>query len=222
MSIAITSESTGKSRKATASLARPFCAAASTRNSYTRPPNSSDRFAVGEVRTTAMQNLLIVNVRNEHAAQLASELDAIGLHVRRLAVSARHGCLHRNGVLQTGNYRDEGLCPLARSKNSTSDCPDSTSSSSCNITGCPNSCGQHWIADLGLEGKKIKVDGQFADAYYFCVGGAVGQFQSIARPVGYRCLATEVPDAIERLLNPFESAISGREPAAILRAPRQR
>src|SRR5438105_3921608 len=24
-----------------------------------------------------------------------------------------------------------------------------------NVTGCPNSCGQHWIADLGLDGKKI-------------------------------------------------------------------
>ncbi len=73
-----------------------------------------------------------------------------------------------------------------------------------NITGCPNSCGQHWIADLGIEGKKIKVDGRMQDAYYFCVGGAVGKFQSISRPVGYRCLATEVPDAIERLLNQFQ------------------
>ena len=68
------------------------------------------------------------------------------------------------------------------------------------VTGCPNSCGQHWIADLGLEGKKIKVDGRLQDAYYFCVGGAVGQHQAIARPIGYRCLAIEVPDAIERLL----------------------
>jgi sulfite reductase (ferredoxin) len=56
------------------------------------------------------------------------------------------------------------------------------------------------IADLGLEGKKIKVDGKFADAYYFCVGGAVGRVQSIARAVGYRCLATEVPVSITRLL----------------------
>jgi sulfite reductase (ferredoxin) len=71
------------------------------------------------------------------------------------------------------------------------------------VTGCPNSCGQHWIADLGLEGKKIKVDGRMQDAYYFCVGGAVGLHQSIARPVGYRCLASEVPDAIERLLGSY-------------------
>jgi len=72
-----------------------------------------------------------------------------------------------------------------------------------NITGCPNSCGQHWIADIGIEGKKTKVDGRMVDAYYFCIGGSVGQFASIARPVGYRCAAVDVPDAIERLLNAF-------------------
>lgn len=69
-----------------------------------------------------------------------------------------------------------------------------------NIAGCPNDCGQHWIADLGLEGKKIRQDGKLIDAYYFCVGGGVGKHQAIARPVGYRCPAHEVPDAIERLL----------------------
>jgi sulfite reductase (ferredoxin) len=72
-----------------------------------------------------------------------------------------------------------------------------------NVTGCPNSCGQHWIADIGLEGKKIKQDGKMVDAYYFCIGGSVGEFASIARPVGYRCAATDVPDALERLMNQF-------------------
>jgi sulfite reductase (ferredoxin) len=71
------------------------------------------------------------------------------------------------------------------------------------VTGCPNSCGQHWIADIGIEGKKIKVKGQMVDAYYFCLGGALGLNQAIARPVGYRCPATEVPEAIERLLRRY-------------------
>jgi sulfite reductase (ferredoxin) len=79
------------------------------------------------------------------------------------------------------------------------------------ITGCPNSCGQHWVADIGVEGKKIKVDGEMVDAYYFCIGGSVGQVASIARPVGYRCAATEVPDAIERLLHAFNIARNENE-----------
>ena len=72
-----------------------------------------------------------------------------------------------------------------------------------NVTGCPNSCGQHWIADVGIEGKKLKVGGKLVDAYYFFVGGAVGDYQGFARPIGYRCAATEVPDAIERLLRTY-------------------
>ncbi len=41
------------------------------------------------------------------------------------------------------------------------------------------------------------------DAYYFCVGGAVGKHQRTARPIGYRAPATDVPDAIERLLRAY-------------------
>ena len=72
-----------------------------------------------------------------------------------------------------------------------------------NVTGCPNSCGQHRIADIGLEGKKLKVDGRIQDAYYFCLGGGVGDFAGFGRPVGYRCAAEEVPEAIERLLRRY-------------------
>ena len=82
------------------------------------------------------------------------------------------------------------------------------------VTGCPNSCGQHWIADIGIEGKKIKVQDRFVDAYYFCVGGALGMHQATARPIGYRCAATEVPDALERLLGRY---LAEREPGENLR-----
>ena len=43
--------------------------------------------------------------------------------------------------------------------------------------------------------KAASVDGEMVDAYYFCVGGASGQFASIARPIGYRCPASDVPAA---------------------------
>ncbi|MGH9495200.1 MAG: nitrite reductase, partial [Candidatus Sulfotelmatobacter sp.] len=39
--------------------------------------------------------------------------------------------------------------------------------------------------------------------YYFCVGGALGFHQGTARPIGYRCAATDVPDAMERLLGRY-------------------
>jgi len=49
------------------------------------------------------------------------------------------------------------------------------------------------------------------DAYYFCIGGSLGQAASIARPIGYRCTATEVPDAIERLLARFNESREAHE-----------
>ena len=76
------------------------------------------------------------------------------------------------------------------------------------VTGCPNGCGQHWIADIGIEGKKIKHEGKLTDAYYFCLGGAVGQHANVARPVGYRCAAPLVPEAIERLLRALSRRIA--------------
>ena len=72
-----------------------------------------------------------------------------------------------------------------------------------NVTGCPNGCGQHWIADIGLEGKKAKHDGEMVDAYNFSVGGALGEHAGVARVTGYRAPAAEVPDAIERLLRGY-------------------
>lgn len=170
----------------------------------------ADRFAGGEVRTTAMQNLLIVNVRRENTEELRHELENIGLHVEASQ-------FWRGMVACTGTE----FCKLAITETKgfarwvveelEGRVPGFDQQLKLNITGCPNSCGQHWIADLGLEGKKIKVNGQFADAYYFCVGGSVGRVQSVARPVGYRCLATEVPESIARLLSSYTALREGEE-----------
>jgi len=162
----------------------------------------AERYASGELRVTTMQNLLIVNVPTINVDTLANELDAIGFQVGGSAFA-------RGAVACSGTE----FCKLAITETKSFSrwvveemeerLPGFDQHLKLHVTGCPNSCGQHWIADIGIEGKKIKVDGQLADAYYFCVGGALGLHQSTARPVGYRCLATEVPDALERLLGRY-------------------
>jgi sulfite reductase (ferredoxin) len=162
----------------------------------------ADRYADGHIRTTTMQNLLIVNVPQRDAATVAHELEVAALPVQASVFA-------RGTVACTGSE----FCKLALTETKgfarwltqelEERLPDFQEQLRLNITGCPNSCGQHWIADIGIEGKKIKVDGRMVDAYYFCVGGSLGQSASIARPVGYRCAASDVPDAIERLLAAF-------------------
>ncbi len=162
----------------------------------------SDQYGDGHIRNTVMQNLVIVNIPDRNAIRVAGELTAAGLPVRAAAFA-------RAAVACTGTE----FCKLALTETKgfsrwlagelDERIPGFQEQLRINVTGCPNSCGQHWIADIGLEGKKIKHEGKMVDAYYFCIGGSVGEFASIGRPVGYRCAATDVPDAIERLINQF-------------------
>ncbi len=169
----------------------------------------AERFGDGQLRTTIMQNLLFVNIPNEKAGALAGELEQIGLHVEG-------STFWRGAIACTGTE----FCKLAISETKSftrwlveeleGRLPGFDQQLKLHVTGCPNSCGQHWIADIGLEGKKIKHEGRMVDAFYFCVGGAVGKHAAIARPVGYRVPATEVPAALERLLSSYlEERIPG-------------
>jgi sulfite reductase (ferredoxin) len=174
----------------------------------------AERFGSGALRTTVSQNLLFIDIPNHKTAELARELGALGLQVDG-------STFWRGTVACTGTE----FCKLAITETKgfarwlvdelEERLPEFDQQLKLHVTGCPNSCGQHWIADIGIEGKKIKHEGKLADAYYFCLGGAVGQHASIARPVGYRCLATNVPESIERLLRHY---LASRLPEENLRA----
>lgn len=162
----------------------------------------AERHGTGGLRATTMQNLVIVNVPRSRVPDLERAVDRAGL--------ALDGSPFRRGTVAcTGSE----FCKLALTETKgfarwlveelEARLPGWEEHLRINITGCPNSCGQHWIADVGIEGKKIKVDGRLVDAYYFCLGGAVGKHQAVARPIGYRTTATEVPEAIERLLRAY-------------------
>ena len=162
----------------------------------------AERFASGELRTTNMQNLLIVNVPRLRADELAKELGAIGLPVSgspfwRGAIACSGAEFCKLAITETKSFSRWLVEELEERL------PGFDQHLKLHVTGCPNSCGQHWIADIGIEGKKIKLNGRMVDAYYFCLGGALGLNQAIARAVGYRCPATEVPESIERLLRRY-------------------
>jgi sulfite reductase (ferredoxin) len=160
------------------------------------------RFADGHLRTTNMQNLIVVDVPQANTTGLAKELENLGLRVAAspfwrgtIACSGTEFC--KLAITETKSFSRWLVEELEERL------PQFDQDLKLHVTGCPNSCGQHWIADIGIEGKKIKQNGRLVDAYYFCLGGAVGLHQGTARPIGYRCPASEVPDAIERLLRAY-------------------
>jgi sulfite reductase (ferredoxin) len=173
----------------------------------------SERFGTGELRATISQNLVLINVPLGKTGELVRELGQIGLPVEAtnfwrgtVACTGTEFC--KLAITETKGFARWLVNELEERV------PQFDQELRLHVTGCPNGCGQHWVADIGIEGKKVKQEGKLVDAYYFCLGGAVGQYAGIARPVGYRCAATQVPDAIERLLRHY---LAGRERAENLR-----
>jgi sulfite reductase (ferredoxin) len=173
----------------------------------------AERLGSGALRATVAQNLIFIDIPNHRTNELVRELNRIGLHVQasqfwRGAVACTGTEFCKLAITETKGFTRWLVDELEERL------PQFDQELRLHVTGCPNGCGQHWIADIGMEGKKIKVDGKLTDAYYFCVGGAVGQHAGIARPVGYRCAAPLVPEAIERLLRHY---LITREPGENLR-----
>jgi sulfite reductase (ferredoxin) len=174
----------------------------------------ADKYGDGHLRATIMQNIILVNIRNEGVRELIGALKQIGIEVE---VSP----FWRGAVACTGTE----FCKLAIAETKAFSkwlveemegrLPGFDQQIKLHVTGCTNSCGQHWIADIGLEGKKLKVDGVIQDAFYFCVGGAVGRYAGAGRPLGYRAAAKDCPEAIERLLRGY---LYSRDPGEDLRA----
>jgi len=69
------------------------------------------------------------------------------------------------------------------------------------LTGCQNSCAQHYIGDIGMMGTRVKVgDGSTVDGYNIVLGGGVDDTQAIAREIWKSVRADEMPALIEKLL----------------------
>ena len=81
------------------------------------------------------------------------------------------------------------------------------------MSGCPNSCGQHHIADIGFHGAAIKVGARQIPAYHMFVGGTYRtQDMRLGKLVPrIRIPAKRVPDAVERVLDLYQSDRDGDE-----------
>lgn len=162
----------------------------------------ADEYGDGNVALTIQQNAIITSVPNEKIQALVEKINALGLYVEAsnfwrgtVACTGTEFC--KLAIAETKNF-SRWLVDEMQER-----VPNFDQQLRINVTGCPNNCGQAWIADIGLEGKKVKHEGQMVDAFYFCLGGALGEYAGFARAVGYRAPATEVPVAMERLLKTY-------------------
>jgi sulfite reductase beta subunit-like hemoprotein len=74
------------------------------------------------------------------------------------------------------------------------------------MSGCPNGCGQHHIADIGFYGASIKVGDKSIPAYIPHIGGVYeGGEVRYGQRLKARLPAKRVPEAVERWVRFYEA-----------------
>jgi ferredoxin-nitrite reductase len=160
-------------------------------------------FGDGEIRLTVWQNLLISGVPQARVEAAEAAIAALGLSTK--ATSIRAGL-----VACTGNAG----CRLAMSdtKRHAEDIAHWCESRvqldtplNIHLTGCPNSCAQHYVGDIGLLGTKVQVseDGDQVEGYHMVVGGGFGPDAVCGRELYRDVKADDAPKTVERVLKAY-------------------
>jgi len=157
----------------------------------------ADLYGSGEIRLTVWQNFIIPNVPDAYVETVKKALRKIGFDTQQ--------SLLRGGLVAcTGN----SFCKFAQSntkghaaaladhldKRLTLDQPINI-----HLTGCPNSCAQHYMGDIGLLGVKVRGE----DGYHVFVGGGFGADQAVGRQLFAGVSATSLNETLERLLKNY-------------------
>jgi ferredoxin-nitrite reductase len=158
----------------------------------------AQRFGSGTLRLTVWQNLLMSDLPEERISDAVSAIEALGLGVS--ASSLRSGL-----VACTGNAG----CKFAASNTKhhaaelvgwLEDRIAVDRPINIHLSGCHNSCAQHYIADIGLLGARVERGEDAVEGYDLHVGGGAGPHQAIGRLIVPAIPADELPPRVLALL----------------------
>jgi ferredoxin-nitrite reductase len=160
-------------------------------------------FGDGDIRLTVWQNLLISGVTEGRVATAEAAIAALGLSTK--ATSIRAGLIACTGnvgcrlAMSDTKQHAEAIAQWCESRVQL-DAPLNI-----HLTGCPNSCAQHYIGDIGLLGTKVQVseDGDQVEGYHINVGGGFGPAASCGREIYRDVKAEDAPRTIERMLKAY-------------------
>lgn len=157
----------------------------------------ADRHGSGELRLTVWQNLLIPNVPTAHIDQAVEAIRAAGLDCSAGAVlRGTVACTGNTGCRYASADTKTHAVELAKLLDARFKIEQPVN---LHVTGCPHSCAQHYIGDIGLL--SMKVGG--AEGYQVVVGGGTDQDQVLARELIPAIAYSELPPMLERLFEAF-------------------
>jgi ferredoxin-nitrite reductase len=160
-------------------------------------------FGDGDIRLTVWQNLLISGVAEDRVSAAQAAIESIGLSTEATSIRAglvactgNSGCRlamsntkrHAEEIAQWCEARVQLDHPL-----------------NIHLTGCPNSCAQHYIGDIGLLGVKVQIseDGDQVEGYHIHVGGGFGPDAVCGREVYRDVKAEDAARTVERMLKAY-------------------
>jgi sulfite reductase (ferredoxin) len=164
-------------------------------------------YSGGYARTTVGQNLVLRWVRDETVYEVWSALSELGL--------GDPGAQQVNDVVscpgtdscKLGITSSMGLNHAVRERVEAMDITDPlTRQVHIKMSGCPNGCSQHHIANLGFYGASIKVGENTIPAYVAHIGGNYEGGEVVyGTRLKVRLAAKRVPEAVERWLRMYEA-----------------
>ena len=167
----------------------------------------ADNYGTGEVRLTVWQNFIVPNVPTAYVNTAAKALRKAGFpttesHLRNgfIACTGNRYCKFastdtKGHAIATMDYLDKRL-KLDQPVN-------------VHFTGCPNSCAQHFMGDIGLLGTKVKTNS--GEGYHITVGGGFGENRKIGRQIFSGVPAEEVGTTLEVMLRTYLKHREGKE-----------
>ncbi|MFG1339828.1 NirA family protein [Xanthobacter autotrophicus] len=158
------------------------------------------RLGDGDIRLTVWQNLLISGVADADVAQACTAIAALGLSTQATPLQAGLvACTGSKGCrFAAADTKGTARAILAHCEERL----DLDGPVNIHVTGCHNSCAQHYIGDIGLIGARVAIndDGDTVDGYHLFVGGGFGADAAIARELYRDVKAEDAPVVVERLL----------------------
>lgn len=166
-----------------------------------------DAHGEGEARTTNDQNLVLRWIADDrlplvHQALVGAGLERVGASTVQDVTSCPGGTSCQLAVTTSrgaGKLLGDFLAERADLRALV---PDLT----IKVSGCPNSCGQHHIAGIGLQGGVRKIAGKAVPHYLLHVGGGHGRDGARFGRLIAKVPARRLPLALERLI-----ALAARE-----------
>lgn len=173
--------------------------------------NVAEKYCGGSVRATNQQNLLFPNLTADDMDAAQAELSAAGFvwdvsEFHKGAVSCTGNEFCNLAITETKARLREIIAHLEATVRY-------DNAIRIHLNGCPNSCGQHHIGDIGLQGCLARLnDGTQVEAYDLGLGGRLGSDSQFVRAISRKVPADKVKYALENLLTAYHAKRGDAEP----------